>query len=303
MTDVATAQRTVAQAGSRGRRRKFDWLPYLMVAPAVIVLSVFSLAPTFYGALVSLYNVQFVQLLEFVGLNNYISMLTSPDFWQSFRVSITFTAFSVVLTVGLGFGLALLANRSNGLVPAFRTLVVVPWVTSYVVVYLIFKWILNYDDGLINVTLAFLGTAKVGWLTSPTLALGSLIVVDTWRGAPYAMILLLAGLQTIPGELYEAAATDGASGWHSFWNMTLPLMKLPLAIVLVLITIVDFNTVVAMIVLTGGGPGRATEPLSLLMYLQAFQYFQMGPAASIAMFIFALNLVLSAGYVRLLRSD
>lgn len=274
-----------------------------MVAPTVIVLSVFSLAPTLYGALVSLYNVQFVQLLEFVGLDNYISMLTSPDFWQSFRVSLTFTAFSVVLTVGLGFGLALLANRSNGLVPAFRTLVVVPWVTSYVVVYLIFKWILNFDDGLINVTLAYLGLAKVAWLTNPTLALGSLIVVDTWRAAPYAMIILLAGLQTIPGELYEAAATDGASGWHSFWNMTLPLMKLPLAIVLVLITIVDFNTLVAMLVLTGGGPGRATEPLSLLMYLQAFQYFQMGPAASIAMFIFALNLALSAGYVRLLRSE
>ncbi len=274
-----------------------------MVAPTVIVLSVFSLAPTLYGALVSLYNVQFVQLLEFVGLNNYISMFTSPDFWQSFRVSITFTVFSVVLTVGLGFGLAILANGSNGLVPAFRTLVVVPWVTSYVVVYLIFKWILNYDDGLINVTLAYLGTSKVAWLTNPTLALGSLIVVDTWRAAPYAMILLLAGLQTIPGEIYEAAATDGASAWHSFWSMTLPLMKLPLAIVLVLITIVDFNTLVAMLVLTGGGPGRATEPLSLLMYLQAFQYFQMGPAASIAMFIFALNLVLSAGYVRLLRSD
>ncbi|MGH2461631.1 MAG: carbohydrate ABC transporter permease [Chloroflexota bacterium] len=300
---MATAQRTVALAGPRGRRRKFDWLPYLMVAPTVIVLSVFSLAPTVYGAIVSLYNVQFVQLLAFVGLDNYISMLTSPDFWQSFRVSITFTAFSVVLTVGLGFGLALLANRSNGLVPAFRTLVVVPWVTSYVVVYLIFKWILNYDDGLINVTLAFVGLAKVAWLTNPTLALGSLIVVDTWRAAPYAMIILLAGLQTIPGELYEAAATDGASGWHSFWSMTLPLMKLPLAIVLVLITIVDFNTLVAMLVLTGGGPGRATEPLSLLMYLQAFEYFQMGPAASIAMFIFALNLALSAGYVRLLRSE
>lgn len=274
-----------------------------MVAPTVIVLSIFSLAPTLYGALVSLYNVQFVQLLAFVGLNNYVSVLTSPDFWQSFRVSITFTAFSVVLTVAAGFGLALLANRPAGLVPAFRTVAVVPWVTSYVVVYLIFKWILNFDDGLINVVLASLGLAKVSWLTNPTLAMGSLIVVDTWRAAPYAMILLLAGLQTIPEELYEAAATDGASGLRSFWSMTLPLMKLPLAIVLVLITIVDFNTLVAMLVLTGGGPGRATEPLSLLMYLQAFQYFQMGPAASIAMFIFALNLVLSFGYVRLLRSD
>lgn len=303
MNRVATAKSTAELAFARPRRRKFDWLPYLMVAPTVIVLSIFSLAPTLYGALVSLYNVQFVQLLEFVGLDNYVAMFTSTDFWQSLRVSIVFSVFAVVLTVAFGLALALLANQSGGLVPAFRSLVIVPWVTSYVVVYLIFKWILNFDDGLINVVLAALGLPKIAWLTNPTLAMGSLIVVDTWRGAPYAMILLLAGLQTIPAELYEAAATDGASRWRSFWSMTLPLMKLPLAIVLVLITIVDLNTLVAMLVLTGGGPGRSTEPLSLLMYNQAFQYFQMGPAASIAMFIFAMNLVLSAGYVRLLRSD
>lgn len=274
-----------------------------MVAPTVIVLSCFSLLPTLYGALVSLYQVQFVQLLQFVGFENYIGLATDPDFWQSFRVSIIFTAFSVAFTVSIGLGLALLANRRASLVPAFRAVAVIPWVTSYVVVYLIFKWILNYQDGLINVVLALFGIAKIGWLTNPTLAMISLIGVDTWRGAPYAMILLLAGLQTIPGELYEAAAADGASSWHAFWSMTLPLMKLPLAIVLVLLTIVNFNTLVAMLVLTGGGPGRATEPMSLLMYNQAFQYFQMGTAASIAMFIFVLNLVLAGGYVRLLRSD
>jgi multiple sugar transport system permease protein len=295
------AATSLARPARRGRR--IDWTPYLMVAPAVLVLSIFSLAPTLYGALVSLFNVQFVQLLEFVGLDNYVAIFTSPDFWQSLKVTLVFTVFSVALTVALGFGLALLANRTLGLVPTFRTLIVLPWVTSYVVVYLVFKWILNYDDGLINVALAWSGLRKVGWLTDPTLAMGSLIVVDTWRSAPYAMILLLAGLQTIPDEIYEAAAVDGAASWGTFWRMTLPLMKLPLAIVLVLLTIVNFNTLVAMLVLTGGGPGRATEPLSLLMYNQAFQYFRMGPAASIAMFIFALNLVLSTGYVRLLRSE
>src|SRR5262249_23754687 len=143
----------------------------------------------------------------------------------------------------------------------------------------------------------------IGWLTDPLLAMASLVVVDAWRSAPYAMILLLAGLQTIPDELYEAAATDGASGWRAFWHMTLPLMRVPLAVVLVLLTLVNLNTVVAMLVLTGGGPGRTTEPLSLLMYNQAFQYFRMGPAASIAIVVFGLNLVLAAGYVRLLRSD
>lgn len=301
---MSTAQPTgTTLAGTRRHARRRDWTPYVMVAPTVIVLTIFSLAPTIYGAIVSLFNVQFVVLQEFVGLDNYVAIFTSSDFWDSFGVSLVFTVGSVSLTVVLGLGLALLANRARALVPTFRTLVVLPWVTSYVVVYLIFKWILNYDDGLINVTLAALGLHKVGWLLDPTLAMGSLVVVDTWRSAPYAMILLLAGLQTIPDEIFEAASVDGASGWRSFWTMTLPLMKLPLAIVLVLLTIVNFNTLVAMLVLTGGGPGRTTEPLSLYMYNQAFEYFRMGPAASVAMFIFALNLVMSAGYVRLLRSE
>lgn len=284
-------------------RARIDWLPYAMVAPAVLVLGVFSLAPTLYGALVSLYNVQFVELLEFVGLDNYAAVFTDPDFWGSFRVSAVFTVASVCLTVVLGFCLALLAKQPLRLVPAFRTLSMTPWVTSYIVVYLIFKWILNYDDGLINAGLASVGGPKIGWLTDPVLAMLSLVVVDAWRSAPYAMILLLAGLQTIPEELYEAAATDGASRWTSFWRMTLPLMRLPLTVVLVLLTIVNLNTLVAMLVLTGGGPGRATEPLSLYMYNQAFQYFRMGPAASIAMFIFVLNLVLAMAYVRLLRAE
>ena len=291
------------QPAIRPHRRRVDWLPYVMVAPTVAVLSVFSLLPTLYGAVVSLYRVQFVELLTFVGLDNYVGMFADPEFWSALRVSLIFAACSVVLTVAAGFGLALLANQGLRLVPVFRTIVVMPWITSFVVVYLIFKWILNFDDGLLNVFLYAIGRPKVGWLTDPFLALASLVVVDTWRAAPYAMILLLAGLQTIPHELYEAAATDGASAWRSFWSMTLPLMKLPLTIVLVLLTIVNFNTLVAMIVLTGGGPGRTTEPLSLLMYNQAFQYFRMGPAASIAMFIFALNLVMAGGYVRLLRSD
>ena len=299
---MATRRATLA-AARPARRAKIDWLPYAMVAPAVVVLGVFSLAPTLYGALVSLYNVQFVELLEFVGLDNYAAVFTDPDFWGSFRVSAVFTVCSVCLTVVLGFCLALLAKQPLRLVPAFRTLAMTPWVTSYIVVYLIFKWILNYDDGLINAGLAAGGGPKIGWLTDPTLAMLSLVVVDAWRSSPYAMILLLAGLQTIPEELYEAAATDGASRWRSFWSMTLPLMRLPLTVVLVLLTIVNLNTLVAMLVLTGGGPGRSTEPLSLYMYDQAFHYFRMGPAASIAMFIFVLNLVLAMAYVRLLRSE
>lgn len=295
---------TVARAAVRRPRRRPDVLPYLMVAPALLVISAFSLLPTFYGVLVSVYRVEFVELLTFVGARNYIDVLSDPAFWNSVRVSFTFTAGSVALTFVAGFGLALLGNQQVRLRSAFRVITLVPWVTSYVVTYLIFRWILNADFGLLNAVLVGgLGLPRINWLGEPALALAALVGVDVWRAAPYAMVLLLAGLQGIPHELYEAAAIDGATRARSFFAVTLPLMRPTILVLLVLLTIIDFNVVVAMLVLTGGGPGSATEAMSLRMYNEAFTYDRMGPASAIAMIIFAANLVLTGVYIRLLRSE
>ncbi|MBV9547749.1 MAG: sugar ABC transporter permease [Chloroflexi bacterium] len=297
---VAKSVRSAAQAP----RRRPDLLPYIMVAPALLVIGAFSLLPTLYGVLVSVYRVEFVQLLTFVGVRNYVDVLTDPAFWNSVRVSVTFTSCSVALTFVAGFGLALLGNQQLRFRSAFRTITLLPWVTSYVVTYLIFRWILNADFGLLNAALVQgFGLPRVNWLGQPALALAALVVVDVWRAAPYAMVLLLAGLQGIPHELYEAAAIDGATRVRSFFGVTLPLMRPTILLLLVLLTIIDFNVVVAMLVLTGGGPGNATEAMSLRMYNEAFTYARMGPASAIAMIIFAANLVLTGVYIRLLRSE
>lgn len=286
------------------RRRRFDPLPYLMVAPALIVICLFSIGPTLYGVLVSFYRVEFVELLTFVGVRNYNEVLTDPKFWNSVRISFTFTTASVIITFLAGFGLALLADQPMRLRALFRTVALLPWVTSYVVTYLIFRWILHTDFGLINAFLVeTLGLGRVHWLGDPVLAMLSLIGVNCWRAAPYAMVLLLAALQGIPIELYEAAAIDGAGRARSFWAITVPMLRPAILILLVLLTITDFNVVVAMLVLTGGGPGTATEAMSLRMYYEAFTYTRMGPAAAIAMLIFAINLLLSAVYIRLLRTE
>jgi ABC-type sugar transport system permease subunit len=291
-----------ARAGVR--KRRIDLLPYMMVAPALLAIGAFSLLPTLYGVAISLYRVEFVELLSFVGLRNYAEVLSDPQFWHSVRVSCTFTAFSVVLTFLGGFGLALLANQQARLRSAFRTIVLLPWVTSYVVTYLIFRWILNADFGLLNALLVeVLHLPRVQWLGEPTLAMGSLITVNVWRASPHAMVLLLAGLQAIPHELYEAAAIDGAGRARTFFTVTLPLLRPVILVVLVLLTIIDFNVVVAMLVLTGGGPGNATEAMSLRMYHEAFTYLRMGPATSIAMILFVLNLGLSGIYIRVLRTE
>jgi ABC-type sugar transport system permease subunit len=286
------------------RRRRLDLLPYVMVAPALLAIGAFSLLPTLYGILVSLYRVEFVELLTFVGLRNYAEILWDGKFWNSVRTSFTFTGFSVVLTLLAGFGLALLANQHMRFRSAFRTVALLPWVTSYVVTYMIFRWILNADFGLLNALLVEgLGWPRDQWLGDPILAMASLITVNVWRAAPHAMVLLLAGLQGIPQELYEAAAIDGAGRVRSFFAVTLPLMRTAILILVVLITIIDFNVLVAMLVLTGGGPGTATETMSLRMYLEAFTYTRMGTASAIAVIIFGINLVLTAVYIRVLRTE
>jgi ABC-type sugar transport system permease subunit len=285
-------------------RRQLDLLPYIMIAPALLAIGLFSLLPTFYGMLISVYRVEFVQLLNFVGLANYVGVLADLKFWNSVRVSFTFTAISMLLSVSIGFGLALVANQAVRFRGLFRTLALLPWVTSYVVTYLIFRWILNADFGLLNALFVeALGWPRIQWLGDPNLAMACLILVNVWRGAPYAMVLLLAGRQGIPRELYEAASIDGASSFRSFLSVTLPLMKTPLLILIVLTTITDFNIVVAMLVLTGGGPGTATESMSLRMYYEAFNYARMGSASAIAMLIFAINLALTLVYVRILRTE
>lgn len=286
------------------RRRKLDLLPYLMVAPALLVIGIFSLLPTLYGMLISVYRVEFVQLLTFVGFANYLDVLSDPKFWNSVRVSFTFTGASMAMSVGIGFALALVANQSVRFRSTFRTIALLPWVTSYVVTYLIFRWILNADYGLLNALFVEgLGLPRIQWLGNPTLAMASLIVVNVWRGAPYAMVLLLAGLQGIPSELYEAAAIDGAGRWRLFRSITLPLMKSAILVLVVLTTIADFNVVVAMLVLTGGGPGTATESMSLRMYYEAFVNARMGTASAVAMIIFGINLLMTLVYVRVLKTE
>jgi multiple sugar transport system permease protein len=278
-------------------------LPYALVAPTLALVLAFIALPALYGVLISLHRVRFVRLERFVGLGNYIDLLTDPRTWANFRVSFTFVGGSVALTVAIGLGLALLLNQALTGRRALRTIVLLPWITSYVVTYSIARWMFNTDLGFINEALRAIGLSGVEWLNDPIMAMISLILVNVWRSTPYAAVLLLAGLQSLPDEIYQAAAVDGATALRRFYSVTLPLMRVPLMVTLVLLTISDFNVVVAMLVLTGGGPGIATEALSVRMYNEAFVNFRMGPAASICVMIFVINVVISLFYFALLRSE
>ena len=285
------------------RRRRWDPLPYLFVLPTVILITAFTLVPAVYGLIVSVHRVQFVRLGSFIGLENYLEVLTHPRTIVNVQNSFLLAIGSVTLTFLLGFVLALALNERLLARPVLRTLVMVPWVVSYVVANLLAKWMVHFELGVINQWLRVLGLPAINFLGQATNGLLTLIVVNTWITAPYAMLLLLAGLQGIPAELYEAAAVDGANRPRRFVAVTLPLMRHAMLVLLLLLTIRDFSILVSILVLTSGGPGYQTETLAVRMYWEAFTNFRMGTASAVATIIFAINMVFSLLYLRLIRTE
>jgi multiple sugar transport system permease protein len=285
------------------RRIRWDPLPYLLVLPTVLLIVVFTLVPAIYGLIISVHRVQFVRLGSFIGLENYVTVLAEPRTLINLRNSLALAFGSVALTFLIGFLLALALNERIVARPLMRTLVMVPWVTSYVVANLLAKWMVDFDLGAINQNLRWLGLPAIQFLGDPVNAMLTLMVVNTWLAAPYAMLLLLAGLQGIPQEMYEAAAVDGASKPRRFFTMTLPMMRHAILILLLLLTIRDFSILVSILVLTGGGPGYLTETLTVRMYWEAFTNFRMGTASAIATIIFAINMLFSLIYLRLMKAE
>ena len=271
-----------------GRARRLDPLPYLLVLPTVLLILAFTLVPAAYGLIVSLHRVQYVRLGSFIGLENYADVLFQERTLVNLRNS---------------FALALALNERVIARPLLRTLVMIPWVTSYVVATLLAKWMVDFDLGVVNQTLRSLGLPAITFLGDPVNAMLTLVVANTWLASPYAMLLLLAGLQGIPLELYEAAAVDGASKPRRFLTMTLPMMRPAILILLLLLTIRDFSLLVSVLVLTGGGPGYLTETLTVRMYWEAFTNFRMGTASAVATTIFAINMVFSLIYLRLMKAE
>jgi ABC-type sugar transport system permease subunit len=285
------------------RLARLDPLPYLLVLPTLVLIVGFTLVPAIYGMVVSLHRVQFVRLGSFIGFENYLDVLADERTLVNLRNSFGLAVGSVVVTFVVGFLLALALNERLVARPILRTLVMVPWVTSYVVANLLAKWMVDFDLGVINQSLRSFGLPAINFIGDPLNAMLTLIAVNTWITAPYAMLLLLAGLQGIPAELYEAAAVDGATKPRRFVTMTLPLMRHAIFILLLLLTIRDFSILASVLVLTGGGPGYLTETLTVRMYVEAFTNFRMGTASAIAMVIFGINLIFSLLYLWLMRTE
>jgi len=284
----------IPRAAGRSRRR---WRiePYLFLLPSLVFLITFTYYPILFSLRLSLYQASAtVPHPTFVGLDNYTHLWGDPIFRQVLENSFLFLLGTVPVTVGLALALAMLLNRSHVLTTPFRTAFFYPTLLPLVGAAAIWLFVFTPGYGLIDVYLHGIVGGGVNWLGSPTLALPAVMILTIWKNAGYYMLFYLAGLQTIPTELFEACRIEGASWWQQFRAITWPLLGPTTLFVLVIASISAFQSVDQIWLMTGGGPDNRTNLLLFYVYLVAFQFFDLGRAATLTVFLLGVLMVIAA---------
>jgi multiple sugar transport system permease protein len=284
-------------------RKGEQWFALTCCAPATAVVVLITFYPVAYAFMLSAYRTSFARIQAYVGLGNFVALLHDATLLQSIGRSLVFVFSSVALSMALGYAIALLLNRELPAKGVIRALVVAPWVIAEVSAAIAWRWLLDPGLSPIMVVLRSWSMPTLDFLSHPTGAMVAVIVVSVWRFYPFPMILLLAALQAIPREMNEAAAVDGASSWKRLLYVTTPLLRGPMLVSTILSTLFYFNKIVVPLVLTGGGPGNATEFMTIRLYREAFYGGNLGYAAAISCMIFLVNAVVSLLYFRVLRVE
>ena len=307
MAIAATASRSNSLTGWRLRPRSKS--EYLFVVPAVLFVGFTVLYPLAYNIVQSFQDVGIAQIVsgnaKFVGLENYADQLGRAEFWDSFGISLIYTGGTVALTFVAGLGLALFFHREFPGRDVMRALLLLAWVLPTVVSANVWRWLLDGSYGLVNSVLSGLGLldGEVFWLGRPGTAMAAVTLASAWSFAPFAMVLLLAGLQGISGTLYEAARIDGAGAWGQFRRITLPLLR-PVSLTTVLLCFIStFKTFDTVFLMTQGGPGGATEVLPVYAYKLAFTFYKFDVAAVATTMLLVVPILLSVLYFRSLRKE
>ncbi len=268
---------------------------YLFLTPFLLAYITFLIYPLFRGLLISTYNWDLlVGPIEYVGLENYVRMLTNdPRFWSSTWHTIQFVALSVPLIIVMGLLQALALNRKGPAMPIFRTIFFSSYVLAISVVTLIWAIMFNPNRGILAAFLEAIGLEPIAWLTSPIWAMPAIVITTIWWTAGFNTIIFLAGLQDIPSDLYEAAEIDGAGQLAMFRSITLPLLRRPLLFVTILQVIASFQIFGQVFLMTRGGPANSTRVLVQHIYETGFRGLQLGYASSMATFLFVVMLIIS----------
>ncbi len=272
---------------------------FLFVLPLVAVIVLFIVIPVLGTFWTGLFRDVTYLPTKFAYLSNYRRLLTDSDFWRSFRFTMLFVATAIPLEMALGMVFALILNERLRMRSALRATVLIPWAVPTIVAARTWELIYNYGYGLANYLIALLGLSDtpVNWLGSPVSAFFALILADVWKTTPFVAIILLAGLQTIPEEIYEQARVDGTNFLQRFFRLTLPMLKPVIAVALIFRSIDTIRILDLIYVVTDGGPGGSTTSLSLYGY-KYFNEGDFGYGSAIAVVVFAIAFLLSVSYLK-----
>lgn len=274
---------------------------YLFATPLLVVLAVVVILPAIYNAVLAFFKFDAASnAWRFVGMLNFTQLFAQDEFWNAASVTLLWVVGNVALQLVIGMAVALALNAVTRFRAFYSAVVMVPWVSSFVIVAVVFLWLYHSELGVLNDMLTRLGIIDqpIAWLASPGMAQLSLILANTWKFFPLVAITLFTGLQAIPRELIEASLTDGASRAETLRHIVIPLMAPSIATAVLLSAIWAFNAFTLSIIMTGGGPLRATEVMGLYIYKVAFDAFNFGMAAAASMLLFAVILIVTTLYLR-----
>lgn len=259
-------------------------LPYLLVSPYVVHFLLFVAFPVGFSIVLTFHNWNIISPMEYTGLNNYVRLVNDKTFLKSMGNTLIFLVIHIPLQIVFALFLAEILNQNIKLRGVFRGAFFLPVIVSGVVVTILWQQLYGYDTGLLNRILVAIGLGKIGWLTDPDIAMGSIAVMATWKNVGLYIVLFLVGLQTVPTQYYEAADLEGATHTQKFFKITLPMINPTIFMVVILSTIGGFSLFIEPYIMTGGGPLNSTVSAVLYIYKQGFFYYHMGYAATLGLF-------------------
>jgi ABC-type sugar transport system permease subunit len=287
------------------RQKRGYLVAFLFVLPALVNFVIFRYLPILWAGRASLYQYSLLGGYRgFNGLDHYLrAFVDDAIFWKSMKATVLYVLGKVPLQIVFALALAVFVQRSGLAMGAVRSAIFTPVVTSMIIVTLIWQMMYHPDQGLLNGILRSVGLPRQLWHTSAKTALPSIIAMAVWKDVGFSMIILVAGLQGIPEEFYEAALVDGANRWQLFWHITLPLLRRTLLFVVVTQTIFSFQVFIPVYQLTKGGPLDSTKVIVFYIYQQGFLFQDMGYASAISMIVLVLILIVSVIQMRVMRSE
>lgn len=272
---------------------------YLTLLPSVMLFAFLTVYPSAYTLYLSFFRYGYIEgEFHYIGLDNYARLLRDELFVRSLGNTLRFVGLATFSETLLGLALALLFNSKFRGKKLMFPVMILPMIVPTLVVCAIWSIMYDYEFGVLNTILEAIGLSRIGWLSDPGFAMNSLVLVDVWQWTPFALLVLLAGLQSIPEDLYEAAKVDGSTSFQIFKNVTLPLLRPHVLLVVLMRTIDTFRVFDKVYALTRGGPGYVTETITYFTYREGFYYFNLGYASSGSVVMLLIVLLVSAIYVR-----